>query len=87
MNKDTNTITIDEVRYTNATFIKNEYGINSDRLTKWRQGRGQTKNHPLRYIKLPGIYGHLYCVEDIEILQILTNKSISKRIKNKIEII
>lgn len=70
----TNTILIEDIEYTNATFLKQEYNISSDRLTKWRNGRGEAKNNPLRYIKLQGSHGYLYSLDDVEVLLILTNR-------------
>jgi hypothetical protein len=65
--------TQDIQQHITAGRVKELYNITTDRLKKWREGRGQAKNHSLRTISL-GKSLYLYNIEDIEKLIELTKQ-------------
>ena len=55
--------------YTTSNYIVKTFNITTDRLKKWKDGRGLAKIHPLRYIELEGSI-FLYNLDDIKLLKI-----------------
>jgi hypothetical protein len=71
LEKDIETIEINNELYVKFDYIKAHFDISADRLKKWREGRGEAKTHPLKNIKLGNFY--LYRLKDISNLKNLTD--------------
>jgi len=63
-----NYITIQGKPYSTGGYVVKNYKITSDRLKKWREGKGVAVKHPLDFIELEGIF--LYNLNDMDILKL-----------------
>jgi len=66
--------TIDGEFWVKSEYINLHYGITTDRIKKWREGRGQASKHNLKTIKITTRL-YLYNLTDIETLIELTKGS------------